>query len=86
MQRYTLQYTPEAVQGIAKLTGDLRQIAERVLLKIAENPSHGKRLSGHLKGIWSARVTRRYRLLYLVNHTDKKVIVLDVGHRKSVYD
>ncbi|OGX05718.1 MAG: hypothetical protein A3G87_04395 [Omnitrophica bacterium RIFCSPLOWO2_12_FULL_50_11] len=86
MQRYTLQYTPEALQGIAKLTPDLKRIAERVLLKIAENPSYGKRLSGPLKSIWSARVTRRYRMLYLVNHTDKKVIVLDVGHRKNIYD
>ena len=83
---YTLRYTPEALEGISKLPGNLKKIAERVLLDVASNPQSGKRLAGEFKGIFSARVTRRYRILYLVKHSEKEVIVLDLKHRKESYD
>lgn len=83
---YQLRYTPEALDGISKLTSDLKQIAERTLLRIAENPLTGKRLVGELKGVFSARVTRRYRILYWVKHPEKEIIVLDLKHRKEAYD
>jgi mRNA-degrading endonuclease RelE of RelBE toxin-antitoxin system len=86
MPAYTLRYTPEALEGISKLTGNLKEIAERVLIHIAEHPQSGKRLSGTMKGILSVRVTRRYRLLYLIKHTEKEIIVLDCKHRKESYD
>ena len=83
---YTLRYTPEAVEGISKLPQDLKQIAERIMTHVAQNPLHGKRLSGKLKGIFSARITRRYRVLYLVKNKEKEIIILDVKHRKEAYN
>lgn len=83
---FRLLYTPEAREGLSKLTSDLQAIAERTLLHIAANPQSGKRLSGKLKGIYSARVTRRYRVLYLVKSAQKEIIVLDFKHRKKAYD
>ena len=85
-QSYRLRYTPEALGGISKLTSDLKGIAERVLLHIAGYPQAGKRLSGEWKGVFSARVTRRYRILYLVKHSEKEIIILDLKHRKEAYD
>ena len=85
-QYFKLIYTPEAREGILKLPSDLKRIAERVLVQIAAEPQTGKRLSGKFKGIFSERVTRRYRILYLIKQAEKEVIVLDLGHRKDVYD
>ncbi len=86
MSPYKLKYTPEALQGIAKLPQNLKEIAEHVLLNLAENPASGKRLMGEMKGICSIRVTRRYRMLYLIKHAEKEIIILDLKHRKEAYD
>ena len=83
---FKLLYTPEALESISKLSGGLKKIAERVLLQIATEPQVGKRLTGKFKGIYSERVTRRYLVLYLVNHPKKEVVVLDLKHRKEVYE
>ena len=85
-QSFKLVYTPEALEGITGLSSDLKKIAERVLVQIAAQPQGGKRLGGKLKGIFSERVTRRYRILYLLKHAEKEVIVLDVRHRKDAYE
>ena len=85
-QSFKLVYAPEALENISKLPADLKRIAERVLVQIAEQPQIGKRLTGNFKGIYSERVTRRYRILYLVKQAEKEVIVLDLKHRKDAYD
>ena len=86
MSAYKLLYTPEALEGISKLPPNLKKIAESTLLYLAANPTSGKKLSGNLKGIYSARVTRRYRILYLVKHAEKQIVVLDLKHRKEAYE
>ena len=83
---YQLRYTPEASEGISKLPSNLKKIAEQVLLKISENPQLGKRLLGRLKGISSIRVTIHYRILYMVKYAEKEIVILDLKHRKEVYD
>ena len=85
-QPFKLIYTPEALEGISNLSSDLKKIAERVLLQLAEQPQSGKRLAGKFKGIYSEGVTRRYRILYLIKHSEKEVIVLDLKHRREVYE
>ena len=85
-QSFRLVYTPEALESISRLSSDLKRIAERVLIQIAEQPEIGKRLTGKFKGIYSERVTRRYRILYLVRHSQKEVVILDLKHRKNAYE
>ena len=85
-QPFKLLYAPEALEGISKLPPDLKKIAERVFLQIAQNPQSGKKLAGSFKGIYSDRITRRYRILNLIKHSDKEVVILDVKHRKEVYE
>lgn len=85
MSAYKLLYTPEALKEISKLPQNIKGIAEHALLYLAENPASGKRLGGNLKGIYSARVTSRYRILYLIKHAEKQIVVLDLKHRKEAY-
>lgn len=83
---FKLRYTPEALESISKLATSLKIIAERILIHIAEQPQSGKRLAGKFKGIYSERVTRRYRILYLVKHSEREVIVIDLKLRRNAYE
>ena len=86
MQTFKLLYTPEALEGVSKLPADLKRIAERVLIQIAEQPQLGKRLTGKFKSIYSERVTRRYRILYLIKPVEREVVILDLKHRREAYE
>jgi addiction module RelE/StbE family toxin len=83
---FKLIYTPEAREGIQNLpSSNLKNIAEKNLLKISRNPFLGKKLAGKLKGLYSARITRKYRILYQIFKDKQMIIVLDVSHRKISY-
>lgn len=56
------------------VTGPLRENPRRV----------GAPLRGDLEGIWSAR-RGTYRILYRINEEPREVVVLRVGHRRSIY-
>lgn len=84
--KYKLAYAPEALKGIQKLpTQNLKRLAEKILVKISETPFAGTKLLGKLEGLYSARVTRQYRILYQIHKKSSTVIVLDLKHRKESY-
>lgn len=86
MRKYTLLYSPEAKESIEAFPAKkLKRIAERVLLNISENPFLGKKLLGKLLGLYSARITRRYRVIYQIDTTKRMVWVITVVHRKEAY-
>jgi len=55
------------------------------LVDSSEPTSKGKPLTGNLKGIWRYRVGD-YRLLASIHGDVLMIIILEVGHRRSVYD
>ena len=81
---FVLQYTPQAKEGINTLAKvGLKHIAEKALLKISTNPYLGKILIGKLEGLYSARITRRYRVIYQIFPQKHSVLILDISHRKQ---
>ena len=81
-----LQYSPQAREGIEDLIrAGLKHIAEKSILKISANPYSGKKLTGKLDGLRSARITRRYRVIYQIFQDTRTVLILDVSHRKESY-
>lgn len=61
---------------------------KRIINKLRElekNPELGKPLTGRLAGIWSLRVGK-FRALYQIRREEVLILVLDIGHRKNVYD
>lgn len=69
-----------------------RQSAARVLTYLderiagAEDPRQwGKQLKGELNGIWRYRVGD-YRILCQLQDTVLVVLVVEVGHRKRIYE
>jgi len=48
-------------------------------------PDLGKQLAGHLKGLRSLRIGE-YRVIYKKEIKGLIVLIVAVGHRKSIYD
>ena len=42
------------------------------------------RLRGRFKGLWRFRVGK-YRLIYVIDEKNKRVVFVDVGLRKAIY-
>ncbi len=83
---FTLLYTPQTKEDLQKLfKAGLKNIAERALLKISANPYLGKKLLGKLDGLYSARVTRKYRVIYQISSDKSTVLILNISHRKESY-
>jgi mRNA interferase RelE/StbE len=55
------------------------------LKQLKENPELGKPLTGKLSGLWSLRVGK-YRALYQIRNNELLILILDIGHRKNIYD
>lgn len=53
-------------------------------LAVNPRPPGTKMLSGRLKGVWRIRIGD-YRLLYEIDDRSKKVILLNLGHRRQIY-
>ena len=83
---FILQYSPQAKEGIEKLIkAGLKHIAEKSILKISADPYSGKKLTGKLDGLYSTRITRRYRVIYQIFSNTRTALILDVSHRKESY-
>ena len=53
-------------------------------LKSNPRPTGVKKLSGKLKGVWRIRIGD-YRLLYDIDDASKKVVLLNLDHRRQIY-
>ncbi len=51
-----------------------------------QNPKQfGKPLSGNLKDYWRYRIGD-YRIIAEIDNDEIKIIILNIGHRKNIYD
>jgi len=61
---------------------------EKILKKLEDlrnNPELGKPLTANLAGLWSLR-TGKYRALYRILNDKLIILILDIGHRKNIYN
>ncbi|MDR2700662.1 MAG: type II toxin-antitoxin system RelE/ParE family toxin [Nitrososphaerota archaeon] len=61
-----------------------KQKVDPVIRLLEADPYVGKPLRGNLLGKWSIR-SGDYRVIYMINDTEKIVILYDTMHRKKVY-
>ncbi|MBQ2741777.1 MAG: type II toxin-antitoxin system RelE/ParE family toxin [Oscillospiraceae bacterium] len=87
--RYTVEFTERAVKDLKKLD---RHTATLILgwirknLENCENPrQHGKGLTANKSGQWRYRVGD-YRLLAEIEENKIRILILNVGHRRDVYN
>ena len=86
---YKVEFTSHALKDLKKLD---RPTAALILgwirknLENCENPRlHGKGLSANRSGEWRYRVGD-YRILAKIDDNKITILVLNVGHRRDIYD
>lgn len=61
-------------------------VSEFLVGPLAGNPRRvGKELDAPLAGIYSARVMREWRVLYVIDEREQRVTVRSIGHRRDAY-
>ena len=76
----------ESLRAIRKNKEALFELDKKIK-RLQEDPLHlGGWLSGELHGKKSTRVSRKYRLIFTLNETEKVVYLNWIDHRKSAYD
>lgn len=82
---YEINFDNNAKSFLKKLKrGEQKYILDRIE-KLKDNPHLGKRLAGNLFGLWKLRIDK-YRVLYQILENKLLIIVVDIGHRKNVYE
>lgn len=87
--KYEVELTEIALEGIQAFqkSGDMQALKKikKLLTELEEHPTTGtgqvEQLKGDKSGLWSRRITGKHRLIYSVNDTEIKVLVISAhGH------
>lgn len=85
---FKVELTHQAEKSLEGVFRSDRSLYERFIKAfdvIAEDPSQGKPLHGKLRGVSSYRLGS-YRILYETHHQRLVVVIIDLGHRKEIYE
>ena len=86
---WTIEYDPGAILDLKKLDRSIRreivEYMENRSLRRLDPRSFGKPLRGSKFGLWRYRV-RDYRIVCELRDSRAVVLVVVVGHRRSVYE
>jgi mRNA interferase RelE/StbE len=82
---YEVILKPLAEKFLKKLDNSIQKQIIKKLKELKENPQLGKPLLGNLAGLWSLRVNK-YRAIYQIISGRLIIEVLEIGHRKNIYD
>lgn len=84
---YLVQLSDDAQNSFRKLDGAIRQRAAVALRKLAQDPRppHLTAIKGS-KGTFRVKFAKDYRIIYEVYDSQVLVIVIDLGHRSTIYD
>ena len=81
---FEIVLTAESEHFIKKCDKAIRNRIMKSLRKLEDEPESGKPLTSILTGLWSLRIGD-YRAIYQIKNKELIVIVIKIGHRKSVY-
>jgi mRNA interferase RelE/StbE len=84
---YRIEWTKKAQKNLKKLDKTIaRKIKDKVKNDLAKDPyNEGEPLKGNLKGKWSFHYAS-YRVIYEIWEKKLLIIVVEVGHRRDIYD
>ncbi|MEA5140058.1 type II toxin-antitoxin system RelE family toxin [Arcicella rigui] len=83
---YHVEISKSAFKALSKLPNSIAEKIENALLTLEENPRppQSKKLVG-FKDLYRLRIGN-YRAIYSINDEIITIVVLDIGHRKEIYD
>ena len=86
---WTINITSKALKSLAKIDHKqvlkIRHFLETDLSAMPNPRTLGKALQGDLKGLWRYRVGD-YRLIAQIQDNELVILVIEIGHRKDVYN
>ena len=86
---YTVRYTDRAIKSLKKLDRSvlimIKAWIEKNLVGTSDPRAHGKGLTSNRSGQWRYRVGS-YRILAEIQDSDLIILVIEVGHRSTIYD
>ena len=89
MKKYKVEYTERAIKNLRKLDKYTRNLIIAWIdknLVDCENPRiHGKGSVQNKSGQWRYRIGD-YRLICEIKENEIVILVLEIGHRREVYD
>ena len=85
---YRIEFSRTAEKELVKIYKTNAKLYSRIINTVenlSEDPMLGKALKNVLKGYYSYRLGT-YRIIYEVSHKKLIVTVIDIGHRRNIYD
>ena len=82
---YRLVYSRTCRDQIRSLHPHIKPIVKARIQEVKENPFRGKALEKGLSGYY-ALGTKRFRVIYNIDHQSHLVQIHYVGHRKDIYE
>ena len=81
---YEVFLDPRAAKFLSRLNGTIRKRIKDGLRELQDSPeTKGRRLAE--SNFWRRRIGD-YRAIYEIDRRGKKVVILYIGHRSTVYD
>jgi mRNA interferase RelE/StbE len=84
---WKIKFNPQAEKSLKALEHQAKRRIESFMddLKVRDDPREiGKALSGNLKGLWRYRIGD-YRVICQIKDKELIILVVDLGHRKDIY-
>ena len=89
MKKYKVEYSSKAIKNLRKLDKHTRNLIYAWIDKNlvgCENPRiYGKGLLGNKTGQWRYRIGD-YRIICEIKDEEVIILVLEIGHRREIYD
>jgi mRNA interferase RelE/StbE len=82
---YEVILTEEAERFLKKCDNSIKPRILNKLDCLMLDPRLGKPLTANLTGLWSLRCGD-YRIIYQIKDNELLVVIIDIGHRKDIYD
>jgi mRNA interferase RelE/StbE len=82
---YEIIFRSPAKRFLKKLDSNVQEEMLNKIEKLKNNPELGKPLVGNLSGLWKLRYDK-YRIIYQIKKQELIILVLNIVHRKNIYD
>jgi mRNA interferase RelE/StbE len=82
---YRLETARRFEKDFRGLPSDLKRRVDAQVKMLEARPYSGKRLRGEFEGTFSLRIGD-YRVIYAVDEPRRTVVLLTVGHRRTIYE
>lgn len=82
--KYSVEILPRAVKQLEKLPPEVYPRIRNALVDLANEPRPSGCLKLRGREGWRLRVGD-YRVIYEIDDQSRRVVVLDIGHRREIY-